>query len=196
MNFAIGIGTAQKIMAQLIVNGRVIEPWTGMQYADRDDEEPGVVVTYVQPDGPADKAGLRADDIIADIDGQKVYSARDTRGVIRLVPHGNALQVSYVRGSRSRDAKLVADTAPELYSFYGAYVRDAAESDGAAVERVQRRTVFDHVLEPDDVIYRISNVRIENAADLQAIANQIDPGKNIRLYFYRNGQAHYYDFSI
>ena len=196
VNFAIGIGTAQKIMAQLIVNGQVIEPWTGMQYADRDDEEPGVVVTYVQPDGPADKAGLRADDIIADIDGQKVYSARDTRGVIRLVPHGNALQVSYVRGSRTRDAKLVAGTAPELYSFYGAYVRDAAESGGAAVERVQRRTVFDHVLEPDDVIYRIANVRIDNAADLRAIANQIDPGKNIRLYFYRHGQAHYYDFSI
>ena len=64
------------------------------------------------------------------------------------------------------------------------------------MERIQRHTVFEHVLKPDDVIYRISNVNIDEAADLRAIANQIEPGRGVRLYFARQGQRHYYDFSI
>lgn len=197
VNFAISINVAQKIMAQLIISGRVVEPWTGMNYADLSERDAdGAVITYIQPDGPADVAGLEAADVITEVDGHKVYSRRDAFAVMRLLPQGEDVRLTYLRGKRTRDATLVAGAEPEQYSFYGAYVRDSSDPEGALVDRIQRKTIFDHVLKPDDVIYRISNVRIHSAADLRAIANQIEPGGGVRLYFHRNGQAHYYDFAI
>lgn len=197
VNFAISINVARQIMAQLIISGRVVEPWTGMHYADLGEEgAEGAVITYIQPDGPADAADLKAADVITEVDGHKVYSRRDAFAVMRLIPQGDDVRLTYDRGDQTRNATLVAGAEPELYSFYGAYVRDSAELKGAFVERIQRRTVFDHVLRAEDVIYRIANVRINDAADLRAIANQVEPGSGVRLYFYRHGQAHYYDFSI
>ncbi len=200
VNFAISIDAARKVMAELIENGRVIEAWMGMNYADvgddADDNADGAVITYVQPDGPADEAGLKAGDIITELDNHKVYSRRDAFSVLRLTQRGNEAPFVYTRGKKSRQAMLVAGDEPDTYSFYGAYVGDSREPEGAVVERIQRRTVFEHVLQPDDVIYQISNVTIEGAGDLRAIANQVAPGSGVRLYFVRHGQRHYYDFSI
>jgi S1-C subfamily serine protease len=200
VNFAISIDVARRIMAELIENGRVIEAWMGMNYADvhedNADNADGAVITYVQPDGPADDSGLKAGDIITELDGHKVYSRRDAFSVLRLTHRGSKAPLTYVRGRKTRETTLVAGDEPDAYSFYGAYVDDSRGAAGAVVASIQERTVFEHVLQPDDVIYRISNVNIEAAADLRAIANQIEPGSGVRLYFVRHGQRHYYDFSI
>jgi len=197
VNFAISIDVARRIMAELIDNGRVVEAWMGMNYADVGEENAdGAIITYVQPGGPADDSGLEAGDIITELDGHKVYSRRDAFSVLRLTHKDSKAPLTYVRGRKTREATLVAGAEPNAYSFYGAYIGDAGQSSGAVVERIQRDTVFEHVLQADDVIYRISNVNIEEAADLRAIANQIEPGSGVRLYFVRHGQRHYYDFSI
>ena len=143
----------------------------------------GAVITYSQPAGPADVAGLEAADVITEVDGHKVYSRRDAFAVMRLLPRGEDVRLTYLRGKRTRDATLVAGAEPEQYSFYGAYVRDSSDPEGALVDRIQRKTTFDHVLKPDDVIYRTSNVRIHRAADLTAIAHPTEPARRLPPHF-------------
>jgi serine protease Do len=53
------------------------------QQLDCDNDVRGVVVTAVEPFGPADRAGLRVKDIVTSVQGQDVEDVDDFRDVLR-----------------------------------------------------------------------------------------------------------------
>jgi S1-C subfamily serine protease len=92
LGFAIPINTAQKIADQLIASGKVEHPFLGVQMVTLTPEvkqeinsnpnsglsvyeDKGILVVRVIPDSPADKAGLRAGDVIKKINGQAISQA-------------------------------------------------------------------------------------------------------------------------
>src|SRR5689334_5069501 len=68
----------------------------GVSVRDADDSDAkdtkqaktGVVVDSVEPDGPADKAGVKAGDVIAEFDGEKVRSVRQFSRLVQETPAG------------------------------------------------------------------------------------------------------------
>jgi S1-C subfamily serine protease len=73
LSFAISASTMEKVIPQLITNGKYSYPWIGMGIADVDpfeakniglNETRGVVVMWVTPDSPAELAGIENDDIV------------------------------------------------------------------------------------------------------------------------------------
>src|SRR5512143_1996819 len=58
----------------------------GVRITDR--TEGGVVVEDVQPDSPAEKAGIKRSDVITDFDGERVRSARQFERLVRETPPG------------------------------------------------------------------------------------------------------------
>jgi S1-C subfamily serine protease len=88
----------------------------------------GVVVVGVTPGGPADRAGLRADDVIVSINEQSLTADSATQANRRLlrfmdgVAPGDELSVAYLRAGDARSASLEAgaldpDTMPPEFSF-------------------------------------------------------------------------------
>jgi hypothetical protein len=66
---------------------------------DADTAEPGGArVISVSPGGSADRAGLRATDVIQEIDGKRVQSAQDLAAQLSADPAGASVQVKYLRG--------------------------------------------------------------------------------------------------
>jgi S1-C subfamily serine protease len=66
---------------------------------EADTAEPrGARVISVSPSGSADRAGLRANDVIQEIDGKRVQSAQDLAGQLSAEPAGARVQVKYLRG--------------------------------------------------------------------------------------------------
>jgi putative serine protease PepD len=57
--------------------------------------------------GPAAKAGLRAGDLITEIDGLKINTPEELIVEIRTHNVGDEVTITYIRGKESRTAKLI-----------------------------------------------------------------------------------------
>src|ERR671930_1871968 len=87
IGFAVPISIAKSVMVELIQNGRVINrPWIGISYVKitkqlalyyRLPTTEGVLIAQVEPNSPADDAGLRKGDIIEEVDGKKIDATID-----------------------------------------------------------------------------------------------------------------------
>ena len=74
IGFAIPSDTAVNIANQIIQFGRARIPYLGVEMGNNTTDIPGVLISSVQPDYPASKAGIRAGDILTKFDGEEVNS--------------------------------------------------------------------------------------------------------------------------
>ncbi|HSL22585.1 MAG TPA: PDZ domain-containing protein [Vicinamibacterales bacterium] len=74
---------------------------------------PGVVVQEVRRDSPAEKAGVKAGDVIAEFDGERVRSARQFSRLVNETPRGRTVKMALQRGGQ----RLTVDVAPESRQF-------------------------------------------------------------------------------
>jgi serine protease Do len=70
------------------------------------DEANGVVVEEVQPDSPAEKAGLKRSDIIVEFDGERVRSARQFGRLVQETPAGRAVKATITRDGQKKDVQI------------------------------------------------------------------------------------------
>ena len=70
----------------------------------------GVYVTAVDPNGPADKAGMQADDIIVDVDGTVITGVTQMTSIIAEHKEGDVLNIKVYRVPGLAEAK---DTIPD-----------------------------------------------------------------------------------
>jgi serine protease Do len=66
----------------------------------------GVLVQEVQPGGPADKAGLKAGDIIVAVDGRPIKDGDDLVNEIASRRPGSTIRLGYVRDGKSEDTTV------------------------------------------------------------------------------------------
>lgn len=92
IGFAIPSSTVKDVLEDLISKGKVVRPWMGviLQEVTKDLAEileyegtEGAVISYVAPDSPADKAGLRRGDIIIEVDRNKIKTPDDVVNIIK-----------------------------------------------------------------------------------------------------------------
>ena len=165
--FAIPSNMLQEVSAQLISLGRVQRPWLGIRIETLSDNvslrdrvtgvENGVLVNTIEADAPAYKSDLRAADVITEVDGVRLASARDLQKEILKKKVGQTVQLTVWRsgavvkvpvmtgelpGDFSRVANLPPKAgptpkAPEAASGnFGLELKDARPS-GALVGRVE-----------------------------------------------------------
>lgn len=103
-NMFLPIDTLKSVIAELIANGRsrpTSRPWVGMYSQESADGI--VVVQRVAEDGPASRAGIRAGDVIAELDGQRV---NNLSGMYRALwqgrEPGDAVTFTVLRGNELR----------------------------------------------------------------------------------------------
>jgi len=80
LSFAIPINKAKEIANQLINNGKVIHPMIGITLIDEINFETNnnsVKVGYVVPNSPAEKSGIKINDIIIKVGNKNILAASD-----------------------------------------------------------------------------------------------------------------------
>jgi serine protease Do len=121
IGFAIPINLARRIMEEIDKYGRVRAAWPGMQvqqltpYLARRlgfEEAGGLVVSRVEPGGPADRAGVRVADRIRMVNGQVVKSVDDAQRGIYGAQVGDRLRLTVERGGTSVEMSLTLIEAP------------------------------------------------------------------------------------
>ncbi|MEX6686058.1 PDZ domain-containing protein [Danxiaibacter flavus] len=81
------------------------KPRLGLRMQDTEDDK-GVKVLDVNDDTPADKAGLKEDDLITAINGKPVNSVEDVRMALKELKDGDILKITYSRAGKSQNAEI------------------------------------------------------------------------------------------
>jgi putative serine protease PepD len=103
LGFAIPINQAATVADLLIKNGKATYPVIG---ANVQDAPSGVELTVVDAQGPAGKAGLRARDVITNIDGEPVDTMEELIVSVRTRRPGEVVVLDYTRGSAPGQARV------------------------------------------------------------------------------------------
>ncbi|WP_269616504.1 trypsin-like peptidase domain-containing protein [Prochlorococcus marinus] len=85
LGFAIPINRARKIAKDLITSGRAKHPMIGVTLSSNikqksnflSQTEDGAIIKYLMPNGPAEKGGLKVNDLIISINNEKIYTPAD-----------------------------------------------------------------------------------------------------------------------
>jgi serine protease Do len=121
IGFAIPINLARRVLGEIESYGRVRAAWPGMQvqevtpflarrlgYADAG----GLVVTRIEPDGPAEKAGIKVTDRIRRVNGREIRSFDDARRAIYGAQVGDRVRLGVEREGRTIETTLTLAEAP------------------------------------------------------------------------------------
>jgi S1-C subfamily serine protease len=65
-----------------------------------------VVVVRVQPDSPADLAGIQPNDLITALDGEDIHNAQELVSRLAAMQPGNTVQLQGLRGREAFKVKL------------------------------------------------------------------------------------------
>ena len=122
VGFAVPINVAKDILPQLRDKGRVTRGWMGVSIGKLDDdlaktfglkEAKGAVVLEVSDGSPAEKAGLKPDDVIVSVDGKEVTDNSFLSRYIAAKPPATAVKLGVRRESTEQSLTVTLGTFPE-----------------------------------------------------------------------------------
>ena len=134
IGFAIPSNLVKMLLPQLASKGRVDWGWLGVAIAEVtvDDvdrlklrEPKGVLVRSVMPGEPADKGGMRADDVILGIDGTRLETPRDLQRVVSSTPVGKRVRVVLLREGQETELEVTIGLYQEREASAGEAPRRA-----------------------------------------------------------------------
>ena len=192
IGFAVPSEIAQSIMQQILDFGEVRRGLLGVSIQSIDPENAsvlgveidyGALISSIEPGSAAEKAGLQVDDIIIQIDNEKISNSRELANIIGLKGSGEEVEIQLVRNNNKINVKAIlgqqqlsrsegTDIHPGLV---GASFASASTMSGGGVEvsTVESGSAaFQRGLRSGDLITAVNRQQIENLQQLQKIAKQ------------------------
>ena len=124
ISFAIPYELTQKIMNKLIADGRVIRGYIGIEARDINpvmarlydaDQVRGIIVMGMDPNGPAAKAGFKAQDILIEIDGKPVTDRRNVLDIVTELRPGTEATMKVLRNGHPETLTVKIGDEPNGY---------------------------------------------------------------------------------
>jgi serine protease Do len=121
IGFAIPADVAQTVTRQLVAHGKVTRGYIGATIQDITPDiaaslgvspSQGALVADVTPDGPSARAGLRAGDVIEEVDGQTVASASGLTQKVALAEVGQGVRLQVLRDGHATEVTVRAGLRP------------------------------------------------------------------------------------
>lgn len=194
VGFAIPINQTKRIIEDLISLGDVKGAWLGISFQEISEnlslklnlnDTKGVMVTQVLKKSPAEIAGLEKQDVITEIDGQKVNGTSDLRNIIFHKYPGTEINLTIIRDEKTINKIVILTDRPTDEILYGSYELEKADFDllglkiqadkngSIKVSEVKKgSSASNEDIKEGDVITQIDDKIIENIENYyDAIAN-------------------------
>ena len=217
VSFAIPIDVAIDVKAQLVANGRVRRGKLGVVIQELNqtlaesfglDRPHGALVSSVEKGGPADKAGVKAGDVILGVDGRSVDRSSELPAIVAGIKPGSTATLEIWRDKARRS---IGVKVGELEEERGARAHPASGDSGGRlglslreltpVERRQADTdghlvvvdvsgpAAEAGVEADDIILGVNGRDVKTIEEFRAAAGR--SGRTVALRIQR-GDAQIY----
>ena len=220
MGFAIPTQIVRPTVETLIQKGKVEHGYMGIGINDVTPDEAkffhvtsasGAVVTQVEADSPAAKAGLKVGDVITGLNGASVSDAGQLQVEVGQKQPGTTIRLGVLRDGKSLEIPVtleamdsraggretpteeagkprwglgLADLTPEVREQTGA----GANLHGAVIERVVPGSAADNAgLERGDIILEVNRHPVQSAADVQKELAEVPKGQDALVLVWSNG---------
>ncbi|WP_110641373.1 DegQ family serine endoprotease [Salinicola sp. CPA57] len=221
LSFAVPISVAMNVADQLRTEGHVSRGWLGVviQPVSKDlaesfglDDTNGALVSDVSDDSPAQKAGLKAGDVILSADGSAIDDSTALPRLIGQVAPGDKVELQVLRDGDKRQIDVTvgdwpedtaADGSPSSKSSgdqtqLGIAISDLNEQEkqqldldkGALVRRVDPRGAAAAAgIQPGDVIVSFDQKPVDSADQLIDAVKKADDDRAIPVRIVREGNS-------
>jgi serine protease Do len=205
IGFAIPADKVRRIVEELTRFGKVRPAWVGIEtqnlpppYAAQLgwDKTYGALVSEVEPGSPADKAGVRRGDVLAEMGGSRIADAEDFDTRVRGYPARSGFPLVIFREGSARTLEVTPSEFPaeliEALAWNRLGLRVRPVRGALALQAVRRGSVADEVgLEPGDLILRVNRQQVRDAASFQEALLNARSARTVILLV-RRGQTGYY----
>ena len=218
VSFAIPIDVALNVKQQLVATGRVERGRIGVTIQEvnqaladsfRLPRPRGALISLVERGGPADKAGLKAGDVILAVDGREIERSGELPAIIAGIKPGTEATLEIWRDKAKRQVRIkigeledepaVAARQPAVNAETGKLglaVRPISGSERRLL-RTEGRLVVEQVdgpaavagVEAGDVLLAVNGARVESVDEFRAAT--ANAGSNVALLIQR-GNARIY----
>ncbi len=222
IGFAIPIGKAQRIVSDLIEYGEVKQAWIGVVVQELDEKiarylnypgRKGVMVKTIEPESPAQRAGLREGDILMAIGNKRIAGLEDYLAASKDVTTGETLEIQTWRGGQTRMINLKTkefpiERADELaWSLLGIKVEELTPKirrdfritirEGVVVSEVKTGSYLARIgARTGDVIRQIDDTGVSSREEFRKALVKSRQKKSIVLLIQRGEQGYYVTVSL
>ena len=196
IGFAIPSNQAKYVLGEIVAHGSVERGRIGIQGGQEMTPElakafglttlRGAVIADVVPDSPADRAGLRAGDVILEANGREIRDFTHLRNMVGMMRVGDKVNFKVLRegktsaltvviGKNTEQAEAGGKLHPRLAGAVFAPADENSSRDqgarGIVVQRVQPRSPAARLgLRQGDVIIGVNRQRIATMQDFEKLA--------------------------
>jgi len=217
IGFAIPINMAKDIIAQLKLSGEVTRGWLGVGIQDLSKEleqyygvesSGGVLITQVFEGDPAEKSGIKPNDIIVEINGETVTSARELSSIIanteigkkttiKLLRNGKRKTVQVELAKRDDDKLMARKPGEESNDDMGIQLMDLSEENaGRFGFEADEKGVLVIGIKPGgkaesagirrgDLVKEVNHEQVSSVRDYTKQINKIDDGDEVQFLIRR-----------
>ena len=217
LSFSIPMDVAMEVVQQLRDKGKVSRGWLGVaiQEVTKDladayglPRPAGALIASVEPKSPADKAGLKAGDIVTQFNGKDINLSAELPQAIGRATVGETYTMTLFRERKAQTVSIMMEALPEEdvaaesadqpdLSRLGMRLRDLQPIEkqqlkvtgGALIVQVVEGSGAEAGLRPGDVITQVGSTAIDGARDFVAAVRKLKPGSTVPLRVTRQGNT-------
>jgi serine protease Do len=188
LSLAVPIDDVRAVLPELETTGRVTRGHAGLSFQPVDaalaralsmPQPSGAIVTDVEDRGPADRAGIRAGDVITAMDGRSIQRSGDVAHELERRKPGEVVRMGVLRAGAPRALALLLDWAPNrdgdaeprtaragsAAGTAGLRLVDA-DGEGARIEALDPASTAADGLRTGDVVIEVNRVPVTSADDV------------------------------
>jgi serine protease Do len=225
IGFALPINTAAVVYNQIIKTGKMTRGSIGITYSSLESQNnallraakvsEGVFIQSVQPGGPAERAGLKEEDIIVAVNGKPVHNGNELVDIVSVTPVGTPLDLTVIRNGKRDNFKVTVGDLSQVFAdrfdsgkqspqstpeattvSFGMSIQNLTdqsrsnlgikEKGGVQVVEVDPDSFAEEVgLAAGDVILSINRQPVNSTDDIKKLQSALKPGDAVAFHVTR-----------